>query len=100
MQENNQEFGPDRNTLNKFLDAVAKAPMMPKETYEEDTMPYVEAPRVIIEFYNKGTTALKAIAETGYFIFHNVKVYEEGKRDSVLAAEKELDKKRKYGVIV
>ena len=34
---------------------------------------------------------IKGFEDTGYFIFHNVKVYEEGKRDFILQKQKEAE---------
>lgn len=70
--------------------------MMPN--FDFDGVPYVEAPKEVLSYYLKTPAAIKNFEETGYFIFHNVKVYETGKRDGVVKKMDEEDKARKFGV--
>ena len=79
-----------REEINAFLDSLYDAEMNGER--EEDGMPWVEAPRSIIEHYNR-----KSLAgfDDGpqYFILEGVKVYEEGKREIALAKCQTLEQK-------
>lgn len=48
-------------------------------------MAAVEAPRKIIEHFNRGR--MDGIDTVGYFVYEGVKVFEEGKRESAEAKE-------------
>lgn len=84
---------PSREELGVFFDLVHNAAnsSLPGET------PGIEAPRKIIEHFNRGRMA--GIDSVGYFIYEGVKVFEEGKRleaekrDALTAEEKVFGKK-------
>lgn len=80
--------GPTREELNQFLENVA----VTKAMSVNGGIPEIEAPRVVVEFYNKAN--LKGFDDVGYFIFQGIKVFEEGKveeakiRDGLTMEEK------------
>lgn len=67
--------GPTRDELNQFLEnvAVSKAMSLNGES------PEVEAPRSVIEYYNRNN--IKGFDDVGYFVIDGVRVYEMGKVD-------------------
>lgn len=89
MKSSKLSQSPERADLSKFLDEVQKAPFLgPKD---DDGIPYIEAPLEVIRYYMGAPQQMKGFEDTGYFIFHNVKVYEEGKRDFILQKQKEAE---------
>lgn len=80
--EGNQtvRLGPTRDELNQFLEDVAV-----QKALSGSEFPEIEAPRVIIEFYNKGN--IKGFDDAGYFIFDGVKVFEAGKKEDAKRKE-------------
>lgn len=75
--ERPQYHGPgdaSHEDVNMFLDSIARA------LHEEqgEGMPEIEAPRKIIEYYNRGS--INGFEKAGYFIFQGVKVFEDGKK--------------------
>jgi len=64
---------PDRGELYAFQDAC-----MLTQDFDFDNVPYVEAPRSIIEHYNRGK--MEGFDKAGYFMYQSVRVYEKGKR--------------------
>ena len=85
----------DKKGLSDFLDDVAKAPLMPVPDF--DGIPYIETSLEIIKYYNKTPKMLKAFEDTGYFIFHNVRIYEAGKRDAIIAKMEKEEEERRLG---
>lgn len=63
-----------KGLISEFLDSVALAQSNGDE--------WVEAPAEIIQHYNR-----KGMNGSKYFIYHGVKVCEEGKLDEILASE-------------
>lgn len=63
---------------------------------EEDDMPYIEAPRDVVEHYNKHN--MKGF-DGGplYFIFNGVKVYEEGRRIESLKRNRQTIEDKIFG---
>lgn len=77
------QYGPDRSMLNQFLDDLITAEM--RGQIDGDGLPWVEAPREVIQYYNRGKM-LKGFDDVGYFVMQNTRVYEVGKRE--VASEK------------
>lgn len=69
------QMGPSREMINKFMEDVAYA--ISGKPAGEVEMPWLEAPRVLIEYFNKGKMA--GFEDVQYFVFSGVKVAEEGK---------------------
>lgn len=86
--------------LNQFLDSINDALQLPiaevAENEPPEDMPWVEAPREVIEHYNKGS--IKGF-DNGplYFVFQGVKVYEKGRRNEARLREKSLEE-RNFGL--
>ena len=68
----------------QFEDDLKKVATSPKEfmdliaTAKANGADGIEATAKVIAYYNKGV-----VPEAGFFIFHNVKVYEEGKKKEI-----------------
>lgn len=62
--------------MDKFLTDLAEAMA---EGPTEDSIPHTEAPRAVIEHFNR--RSMEAFDQVGYFLFQGVKVYEEGKKE-------------------
>lgn len=94
IQRNNPATasGPDRSELNLFLEAVANAVSLGPR---EEALPYIEAPRVIIEYINRGK--LEGFDQVGYCIFNGCKVYEVGKREEALRRDSLTTEQRNFG---
>lgn len=86
-----KELGPTRNELNLFHEAVAIA----LESKAPGQVPEIEAPRVIIEHFNRQN--LKGFEDAGYFMFQGVKVFEEGRVDDVKKREAKSIEERLHG---
>lgn len=93
--ENNakSEKGITRSEKNEFLEQISEA--IDAGPQPGCSMPEIEVPRKIIEHFNKQN--MKDFDSTHYFTFHNVRVYEEGKRDISKAAEKQSLEDRFFG---
>lgn len=73
--------------MDKFLTDLANAMA---EGPTEDDIPHLEAPRPVIEHFNR--RSMTAFDQVGYFIFQGVRVYEEGKKEWARTQEnKNLD---------
>lgn len=95
IAENNlkPEKGITRSEKNEFLEAISEA--MDQGPLPGNAMPEIEVPRKIIEHFNKSN--MSSFDQTHYFVFHNVRVYEEGKRAGSKAAEKQSLEDRFFG---
>jgi hypothetical protein len=71
--------------LQSFMLKISLAQTNPDHD-RDGGIPWIEASRGIIEHYQRD---LKAFDKVKYFIFHNVKVYEEGFRDMALEQDNE-----------
>ena len=93
--ENNQkaEKGITRSEKNEFLELISDA--IDRGPEPGNAMPEIEVPRKMIEHFNK--VNMRDFDKTHYFIFHNVRVYEEGKRAGSKAAEKQSLEDRFFG---
>ena len=92
--QNNLTEGPTREQFNKFMSDVQQAAIFYQN---DDTMPWVEAPKAIVDYYNKSPKAAEGFKATGYFIFQDVKVYEEGNRAQSVANERQTIEEKKFG---
>lgn len=95
MVENNAkaEKGITRSEKNEFLELISDA--IERGVEPGNQMPEIEVPRKIIEHFNRQN--MKSFDETHYFVYHNVRVYEEGKRAVSKAAEKQSLEDRTFG---
>lgn len=75
-----------------FLESVANACALGPQ---EEALPWVEAPRLIIEYINRGRLA--GFDSVGYCIFNGCKVYEEGKRQAAIDKEKLTTEEMLFG---
>lgn len=60
-------------------------------------MPFVEAPRNIIEHFNRGR--MDGFDEAGYFVHNGVRVYEEGKSKAVIDRDALTCSERVFGKV-
>ena len=86
----NQEAGVTREELNAFLAKVAECEWVPGQP-----QPEIEVPRKLIEHVNRKN--MDNFDQTHYFVYHNVRVYEEGKRDMSKQLEKMSLEDRVFG---
>jgi hypothetical protein len=73
-----------QSDLNSFLDEISRAGMLYVHGQEP---PCIEVSRKIIAHFNRGDGPMAAIDQVGYFLFHNVKVFERGKREGAEARD-------------
>lgn len=59
------------------------------------SMPWVEAPMEVIEFYNKGS--MDGFNSVGYFVMNGCRVYEKGNRDAFVEREMLTVTERDFG---
>lgn len=87
----------DRKEENQFLELVAQAIGSPSSTWSDapGKMPWIEAPRKVIEFYNRGK--MEGFESSGFFVLGGCRVYEEGKRDERIAHEARSCSERDFG---
>ena len=78
--------------MNKFLEDVAYAMA---EGPKDEAMPWVEAPRNVIEYINKGR--LDGFDAVKYCLFNGVKIYEEGKREGAFQRDQQTIEERTFG---
>jgi len=79
----NKDQGITRAEKNNFLTLIAEA----MEEYKPgQPMPEIEVPRKVIEHFNR--SHMGNFNDVHYFVYHNVRVYEEGKRDIFKRQEK------------
>ena len=83
--------GPSQDDLNRFAAIISRA----SEQKAPGTVPEVEVPRRVIEYYNQRN--LKGFEEAGYFIYNGVKVFEKGKREQFRNKDNESMEKRLHG---
>ena len=95
MVENNAkaEKGITRAEKNEFLEMISDA--IERGAEPGNHMPEIEVPRKVIEHFNRQN--MKSFDETHYFVYHNVRVYEEGKRLTSKAAERQTLEDRFFG---
>ncbi len=72
-----------REELNRFFEDVGIAIQM--GPIEDDDMPWVEAPRAVLEHFNRSN--MDGVDSAGYFVYQGCKVYEQGKRDDARLKE-------------
>lgn len=81
IAKNKKSSKVSREMLNEFYDAIQDAELA--GIPDDDDMPWVEAPREIIEQYNRNS--MKGFEEGPlYFVFQGVKVYEAGRREEAI----------------
>lgn len=80
--ENSITSSVTREELNKFFEDVGIAIQMGPI---DDDMPWVEAPRAVLEHFNRSNMA--GVDSVGYFVYQGCKVYEEGKQEEARAKE-------------
>lgn len=84
--------GPTRDELNQFTDAVAIA----KANYIPGAqLPCIEVPRSVIEHFNKRN--LSAFDEVGYFVYSDVRVFEEGRMEAGKAKDNQSVSQKLFG---
>lgn len=95
MVENNEkvEKGLTRAEKNEFLEKISTAIELGPEAGE--ALPEIEVPRKVIEHFNRAN--MKDFNDTHFFVYHNVRVYEEGKRDMSKKTEKLTVEERQFG---
>jgi hypothetical protein len=84
-----EKAGITREEHNAFLAQIAEC-----EYQYGKAQPEIEVPRKIIEHVCKD---MEGFDKTHYFVYHNVRVYEEGKRDQSKRAEKMSLEDRVFG---
>ncbi len=93
IENNGAPKGITRDELNKFLDDVSTALAMGKEN--GNAMPEIEADLKVIEHFNKN--GMNAWNKSYFFIYHNVKVYETGKKEVAKRMEKMTIEEKVFG---
>ena len=91
--ENNEKQGITRAEKNEFLDKITQA--IEAGVQPGNSMLEIEVPRKVIEHFNRGN--MKDFDQTYYFIYHNVRVYEEGKKDISKRQDKMSIEDRNFG---
>jgi hypothetical protein len=93
IQENNGEQSLTRDELNKFLDDVSIA--LSNGAAEGESHPEVEADLKVIKHFNKA--GMKAWEKSYYFIYHDVKVFEAGKKEQAKRMERMTIEEKVFG---
>lgn len=78
--------------MTKFLEDVAYAMALGPQ---DEPLPFVEAPRKVIEYINRGR--IEGFDAVKYCIFNGVKVYEEGKREHANRLESMTIEEKTFG---
>lgn len=92
--ENNKPLeGVTRQEKNEFMEMVAEA--ISDGPKDGNPMPEIEAERRVIEHFNKA--GMKDFDSSLYFIYHNVKVFEKGRKDEAKKLERMSVEERNFG---
>lgn len=75
--------------------AVAITPPVTRWADAPGGMPWIEAPREVIEHYNMGN--MDGFKAVGFFVINGCRVYEEGKREEYVAKEELSVTERDFG---
>jgi hypothetical protein len=93
IEENNGSQSITRDELNKFLDDVSVA--IAEGPKDGEPLPEIEADLKVISHFNKA--GMKEWNKTYCFIYHNVKVYETGKKEHAKRMERMTIEEKVFG---
>ena len=94
MVENNEKAqGITREQKNAFLEAVSIA--LSDGPEDGNVMPEIEAEREVIAHFNKAN--MKDFDSALCFIYHNVKVFEKGRKEEAKKLERMTVEQKNFG---